>query len=73
MLNEIGINEQLANNLFIDLELNKTELEKLIKSNMDEKFEEIIKEKNEIEINSYCKIRILEIIKFFYFLTFFFT
>ena len=55
MLNEIGINEQLANNLFIDLELNKTELEKLIKSNMDEKFEEIIKEKNEIEINSYCK------------------
>lgn len=37
MLNEIGINETLANNLFIDLELNKTELERLIKTNMDEK------------------------------------
>lgn len=37
MLNDIGINENLANNLFIDLELNKTELERLIKANMDEK------------------------------------
>lgn len=37
MLNDIGINEQLANSLFVDLELNKTELERLIKSNMDEK------------------------------------
>ena len=55
MLNDIGINEDLANNLFVDLELNKTELEKLIKSNMNEKFDEINKEKNEIEINSYCK------------------
>jgi len=37
MLNEIGINENLANSLFTDLELNKTELERLIKTNMDEK------------------------------------
>ena len=38
MLNEIGINESLANSLFTDLELNKTELERLIKTNMDEKY-----------------------------------
>ncbi len=38
MLKDIGINENLANNLFIDLELNKTELERLIKNNMDEKY-----------------------------------
>jgi hypothetical protein len=37
MLNDIGINENLASNLFTDLELNKTELERLIKTNMDEK------------------------------------
>ena len=37
MLNEIGINENLANNLFIDLELNKPELERMIKANMNEK------------------------------------
>jgi hypothetical protein len=37
MLKDIGINENLANNLFIDLELNKTELERLIKSNIEEK------------------------------------
>jgi hypothetical protein len=38
MLNDIGINESLANSLFTDLELNKTELERLIKTNMDEKY-----------------------------------
>ena len=38
MLNEIGINDNLANSLFTDLELNKTELERLIKANMDEKY-----------------------------------
>ena len=37
MLRDIGINENLANNLFTDLELNKTELERMIKTNMDEK------------------------------------
>jgi hypothetical protein len=37
MLRDIGINENLANNLFTDLELNKTELERMIKNNMDEK------------------------------------
>ena len=37
MLNDIGINENLANNLFVDLELNKSELEKLIKTKMDDK------------------------------------
>jgi hypothetical protein len=37
MLNEIGINENLANNLFVDLELNRSELESLIKANMDER------------------------------------
>ena len=37
MLNDIGINDNLANNLFNDLELNKTELERMIKANMDEK------------------------------------
>ena len=37
MLNDIGINENLANNLFLDLELNKPELERLIKTNMDDK------------------------------------
>lgn len=31
MLNEIGINENFANELFTDLELNKAELERLIK------------------------------------------
>ena len=38
MLKDIGISENLANNLFTDLELNKTELERLIKNNMDEKY-----------------------------------
>lgn len=37
MLSDIGINENLAHNLFVDLELNKSELEQLIKTNMDEK------------------------------------
>ena len=37
MLNEIGINDNLANSLFTDLELNRTELERLIKTNMDDK------------------------------------
>jgi len=37
MLNEIGINEKFANELFTDLELNKAELENLIKSNIQER------------------------------------
>jgi hypothetical protein len=42
LLNDIGINENLANSLFVDLELNKTELERLVKSNMDEKLNQIL-------------------------------
>ena len=41
MLNEIGINESLANSLFTDLELNKTELERMVKNNMDEKYNKL--------------------------------
>jgi hypothetical protein len=49
MLNDIGINENLANNLFVDLELNKTELERMIKNNMDQKLNQIFNEKEKIE------------------------
>ena len=38
MLKDLGIHEELANNLFIDLELNKLELERLIKNNIDEEY-----------------------------------
>ncbi len=55
MLNDIGINENLANNLFTDLELNKTELERLIKSNMDEKLNQILNN-NEMDKNVNNKI-----------------
>jgi hypothetical protein len=44
MLNDIGINENLANSLYTDLELNKTELERLIKSNMNDKLNNLIVE-----------------------------
>ena len=37
MLNEIGINENFANELFTNLELNKTELERLIKKDIEER------------------------------------
>lgn len=37
MLNEIGINENFANELFTDLELNKGELERLIKKDLEER------------------------------------
>ena len=37
MLNDIGINEKFANDLFTDLELNKVELENMIKSNINDK------------------------------------
>lgn len=37
MLNEIGINENFANELFTDLELNKAELERLIKKDIEER------------------------------------
>ena len=38
ILKNIGINERLANNLFIDFELNKPELESLIKKDIEQKF-----------------------------------
>ena len=38
ILKNIGINEKLANNLFIDFELNKPELETLIKKDVEQKF-----------------------------------
>ena len=38
MLNDIGINENFANELFNDLEINKPDLERMIKSNIEEKF-----------------------------------
>ncbi len=38
ILKNIGINEKLANNLFIDFELNKPELESLIKKDIEQKF-----------------------------------
>ena len=38
ILKNIGINERLANNLFIDFELNKPELESLIKKKLEKKF-----------------------------------
>lgn len=37
ILQTIGIDENLANNLFVDFELNRTELEAMIKKNLDEK------------------------------------
>jgi len=37
MLNDIGINEKFANDLFTDLEMNKSELENLIKSSINER------------------------------------
>ncbi len=42
MLNDIGINEKFANDLFNDLELNKAELENLVKTNINEKYYYII-------------------------------
>ena len=38
MLKNIGINERLANNLFIDFDLNKPELENMIKKDIEQKF-----------------------------------
>ena len=38
ILKNIGINERMANNLFIDFELNKPELETLIKKDIEKKF-----------------------------------
>jgi striatin 1/3/4 len=38
MLNELGINENFANELFNDLEINKPDLDRMIKNNIDEKY-----------------------------------
>ena len=38
ILKNLGINERLANNLFIDFDLNKPELETLIKKDIEKKF-----------------------------------
>ena len=44
VLQSIGIDENLANNLFTDFELNRTELEAIIKKNLDEKLAKTGKE-----------------------------
>lgn len=44
VLQSIGIDENLANNLFTDFELNRTELEAMIKKNLDEKLAKTGKE-----------------------------
>ena len=61
ILKNIGINERTANNLFIDFELNKPELETLIKKDIEKKFcdnddfinniKEESKEKNFLKFN----------------------
>ena len=38
MLNDLGINEAFANELFNDLEINKTEFEKMVKTNIESKY-----------------------------------
>lgn len=38
MLGELGINENFANELFTDLEINKPDLDRMIKNNIDEKW-----------------------------------
>ena len=42
MLNDLGINENFANELFNDLEINKPDLDRMIKNNIDEKYQRII-------------------------------
>ena len=49
ILKNLGINESLANNLFIDFDLNKPELETLIKKDIEKKFidsDDILSNKN---------------------------
>ena len=49
ILKNLGINERLANNLFIDFDLNKPELETLIKKDIEKKFidsDDILSNKN---------------------------
>ena len=49
ILKNLGINERLANNLFIDIDLNKPELETLIKKDIEKKFidsDDILSNKN---------------------------
>ena len=49
VLQSIGINENLANNLFTDFELNKNELEAMIKKDIEEK---LLKSENNNNINN---------------------
>ena len=67
ILKNIGINERLANNLFIDFELNKPELETLIKKDIEQKFleddiisnikiKEDIKEKKNLSFTKYTEL-----------------
>ena len=49
ILQSIGIDENLANNLFTDFELNKNELEAMIKKDIEEK---LIKSENNNNINN---------------------
>jgi len=46
VLQSIGIDENLAKNLFTDFELNRSELEAMIKKNLDEQISKINKENN---------------------------
>lgn len=55
MLNDIGINEKFANDLFTNLELNKKELELLIKKDIEERTENYIKDKPECKIKNLKK------------------
>ena len=69
ILKNIGINERLANNLFIDFELNKQELETLIKKDIEQKFlenddsfqniniKEDQKEKQNFTLTKYAELR----------------
>ena len=67
ILKTIGINERTANNLFIDFELNKPELETLIKKDIEKKFcdnddfinniKEESKEKNFLKFNKFVELK----------------
>ena len=52
VLQSIGIDENLAKNLFDDFELNKTELEQMIKKNLDEKIAQATQETNNVNSNN---------------------
>ena len=63
VLQSIGIDENLAKNLFDDFELNKTELEQMIKKNLDEKIAQATQETNNINSNNNTNNEIFNITK----------